>query len=1285
MKKINVHFLIPLLLKSKNFYLLIIFTIYSTIGISQNTEDNGVATIGTEVKVRYESPHPYPTSNKSNNSTQGKLVWTQKIKHTNASYVAVHFSKFKLAKGDYLIVRSPDNVRQWEYTEKGNNNPNASNNGFWSIPINGETLIIDIYSKNATSDYGYSIDKIAAGFSKSNKIINGDDNTQNAICYETTEPDVYEKSRAIARLHIEGVGTCTGWLVGSEGHIMTNYHCLPADPTNVIVEMMAEGANCDDDCEDSGACPGIIEATTVTMVKSDYQLDYALLALPTNITDTYGYLQIRETEAELDERIYMPQHPAGWGKRIALETDDDDATIVSVTEPNCFVLNNNFMDVLGYYIDTQGGSSGSPVLSYESNLVIGLHNCGPATGTNFGKNRAVPILNIVEHMGSDIPDHSLACDDDYSPEFTFETSCDNGNFSVTAASDLPDNVGSYWGIFQTTVQGSTLTSETIDGDPSTVDVIDPIQTVQWGNSATFSNLDISGHFYIKHGIWRDGCFTWVESRVALPEFEGVSAFHFENAQGLDFPSGSSYCYGKDVYINGTASEGEDRYYLGIKRRPIGSNASYSDFAALGWTLNSTVGVINLSERLHEFDSDLYFEPGYQYRVALAIANIEDCIGWTLETHSILIECCDYVHANFNSSISQSGLVTAASNADVENIPDFESEVWYLMSSTEESGGNYTFVDISEGPNYSHQTQDEDVYYFLFHQVIDDCGETCFGELVQGGEFIPNDDDQISCNDIECALTDYYVHSFDSHISQSGLVTASYDVDYSYIINPESEIWYLVSSVNESGGDYTFVDAHEGNSYSYQTQNDDLYYFLFHQIVSECGEYCFGELVQGGEFIPTDLDPLSCDDIECAVTEYYYQYFNSHISQSGLVTAFHDVDFSQIIDLDSEIWFLVSSENEAGGDYNYVNTQEGDSFSYQTENEELYYFLFHQVNSSECGELCFGELVQGGEFIANDNDPLSCDDLGCSILNSYNNSLNISIVDEGENLDELSIEVQCGSEVELTYIIIPGAPGANAEDIVLEAAIPAGYALIPGDGLSSFGSGGIVTLSNISEEGFQVTLTLEAIDLMDVGTLSEVDIIVESSSPSGYICSDPSITLVSTEVCKGDANGDGAITASDLTAFLGVFGEPSSPCGIFDFDDNGYITASDLTDFLAVYGTTCPDDAEGLIGKDEQIDISSATLEGEIFDELFRLSSLNIDAGLLIYPNPVTSEVFVEAKNVHEGTFVKIYNTSGKVLVEKQMDKGKNRLDLTSQTPGIYLIAISDSKGRIMTSSRIVKN
>jgi V8-like Glu-specific endopeptidase len=366
--------------------------------------------VGEEVKQRFETGHPYKT---------GKgVVWQQEFHSPNAGYIAVHFASFDLAKNDYVEISSPDGKYIYTYDDKGKKvkKNRARLSTFWATHIPGDTAIVKLISRNSKNAHGIVIDKWVKGYARSfisavmsnmeedarstmQSICSGDDKEW-AKCYDGT--DIYNSSKAVCRLLINGNIACTGWLLGSEGHVVTNNHCIDtqSDADNTDYEFMAEGSNCSTDCSGWGSCSGVVEANAGTLVKTDWDLDYSLILLPVNVTGTYGYLQLRNTLPTIGERIYVPQHPSAMGKQIAVNSDVSGpyATIYSTNQTAC----HGGPGDIGYFADTGGGSSGAPVIAYSDNLVVALHHCANCP------NRGVPIPSIISHMGSSLPADAVA-------------------------------------------------------------------------------------------------------------------------------------------------------------------------------------------------------------------------------------------------------------------------------------------------------------------------------------------------------------------------------------------------------------------------------------------------------------------------------------------------------------------------------------------------------------------------------------------------------------------------------------------------------------------------------------------------------------------------------------------------------------------------------------------------------------------------------------------------------------------------------------------------------------
>ncbi|MEN8164838.1 MAG: serine protease, partial [Acidobacteriota bacterium] len=385
--------------------------------------------------------------------------------------------------------------------------------GFFATHIKGDTAVVELFTTGESGGWGYDIDKFGRGYSdeeirwfwsmgmgeemnlarpaEDTESLCGTDDTDEAKCYQDAEPEVYESARAVVRLLLNGSAHCTGWLVGSAGHVMTNEHCIGSQSQlgSIDFEFMAEGPDCATNCASSLACPGTIEASGGTLVAVDAALDYSLV-LPdtatgtgTDLAATYGYMKLRQGGAVLDERVYHPQHPAGWGKRIAVfSTYPADVTMggycyaSSLDEPPC----SGGPGDIGYWTDTQGGSSGSPVLAYSDHKVVALHHCRGSNYCTSGnpdtddRNRGVPIDAVIASLGPLVPPGAL---------------CDPYTGPATLTANVPgDNqVDLEWGV----VSGSGITY-TVKRAVGACPQADYEEIASGVTGTTYSDMTVSG-------------------------------------------------------------------------------------------------------------------------------------------------------------------------------------------------------------------------------------------------------------------------------------------------------------------------------------------------------------------------------------------------------------------------------------------------------------------------------------------------------------------------------------------------------------------------------------------------------------------------------------------------------------------------------------------------------------------------------------------------------------------------------------------------------------------------
>ena len=92
--------------------------------------------VGEDVIKAAETPHPVLPGEK------GSAVWRDVFTYKGASYIAVHFSRFDLAAGEWVTVSSPDDKFSYAFKGKGKD-PSGT---FWATHIPGDTAVVTYHA-----------------------------------------------------------------------------------------------------------------------------------------------------------------------------------------------------------------------------------------------------------------------------------------------------------------------------------------------------------------------------------------------------------------------------------------------------------------------------------------------------------------------------------------------------------------------------------------------------------------------------------------------------------------------------------------------------------------------------------------------------------------------------------------------------------------------------------------------------------------------------------------------------------------------------------------------------------------------------------------------------------------------------------------------------------------------------------------------------------------------------------------------------------------------------------
>ena len=306
----------------------------------------------------------------------------QEFAYPGASYVKVHFDRLAMLPGDYVTVSNPAGTESYRYENDAD--------GRWAMSITGDTAVVEVHRKvnplglgDALGSLGVGVDRVARGDRRESapkrgpagpgreESVCGSDTSTDAVCYESSDPVAYTKSKAIARLLINGTELCTGWRVGAKNRMITNNHCLTNSDEAYDTEVWFNYQ-----CAKCGGFD-VFKPTKVwgdQVLHTDKTYDYTLFTVDGfDAVQKFGYLTLDTARPRRGQALYVPQHPAGEPARIAGSQGE--------AAGNCAVDNPDYTGYaahsdVSYFCDTAGGSSGSPVISRATNKVVALHHFG---------------------------------------------------------------------------------------------------------------------------------------------------------------------------------------------------------------------------------------------------------------------------------------------------------------------------------------------------------------------------------------------------------------------------------------------------------------------------------------------------------------------------------------------------------------------------------------------------------------------------------------------------------------------------------------------------------------------------------------------------------------------------------------------------------------------------------------------------------------------------------------------------------------------------------------------
>lgn len=287
------------------------------------------------------------------------------VSRPGATFLRLHFSSVYIPDGAWveLANASGEVLHRFDANDVG-----SPEDGYYANSIEGDAITMTMrHEGNRYGAFSMIIDRVDVGFAPITGLaIIGSDQRERPACVQATDATMYRRSQAVARVYGFGY-VATAWRVSAENRMLTNHHVIGNHQNPADFEFWFG--------YEHAACGGSDATTQGTKVRGGQRLvgdagrDFQLFTLnnaefSSGKVAKYGYLGLDVTPLAVGQRIYIPQHGGGRPKQIARVDDSQRACSIASIAGN----------MRRYACDTEGGSSGSPVIDRQNHRARVLHN-----------------------------------------------------------------------------------------------------------------------------------------------------------------------------------------------------------------------------------------------------------------------------------------------------------------------------------------------------------------------------------------------------------------------------------------------------------------------------------------------------------------------------------------------------------------------------------------------------------------------------------------------------------------------------------------------------------------------------------------------------------------------------------------------------------------------------------------------------------------------------------------------------------------------------------------------
>ncbi len=321
-------------------------------------------------------------------------IWSREVSVRDAAFLKLHLVDVNLRAGDYLDVLAPSGRIVDRISGRGPKEMGS----FWTLSVFDDRLLLELHVRHDYSRPPFSVDRVLVGDREAVEALPGlrsicePPDFEYAVCYQG---DSGKWANVLASVGVMTVGGdmvtglwCSGSNVSPLNYVLTNYHCIGSQSECDSAEFVFNHYRTV--CGDSGSplstpvsfrCDQLVASSPIgDCDPTPSTLDFALSSTLGDPAADFGYVSPDPEALTSGEAVYIVQHPDGRPHEI---THGDGANLVVDGH------------TIRYYdtLDTEPGSSGSPIFRDADDLLVGLHHCGGCTTSGVG-NRGMLMAEI---------------------------------------------------------------------------------------------------------------------------------------------------------------------------------------------------------------------------------------------------------------------------------------------------------------------------------------------------------------------------------------------------------------------------------------------------------------------------------------------------------------------------------------------------------------------------------------------------------------------------------------------------------------------------------------------------------------------------------------------------------------------------------------------------------------------------------------------------------------------------------------------------------------------------